>query len=406
MTDYKKIQLICEENSKISEKVIDEFLLYYAANHNKLEHQMDLRFASYMHVSKKLQKETVNMLKAQYLAHKIFKKDGLIKSFLKHSAIQKLDIKQRTYLEFQSEQGWRFSFSRIKNSPAENFFLMENVFSDEEFLLYSPGVSKTLDSQSVILWFNLIAFNGACWQSYGPIGAYKSIEPDDIFFFATELNPDIVEGQELMDYLESNPIPFMMLLVGANFPMTFNKEDQLILAIAEYGLDSINTKELTKIFKSEYNKGIYRLTLKSWSKMPHFSQAYFDEKKKVLMLSSMTDRGFESLVENLNEFGYNFSPEPFIRVNPSMITTASDILKKKIKLNEYDQLFEVEPSPSNKEKIDKINKLLQLALPDLNAGLKPNIEELAIKAGVDIKTAKDIIKRIIDKDMGIWGNHK
>ena len=403
MKDLKKIKAICEENSKISGKVIDEFLLYYAANRNNLEHQMDLRFASYKHVSRKLQKETVNMLKAQYIAHRIFKKDGLIKGLLTHSAIQKLDTKQRTYLEFQSERAWRFSFSIIKNRPAENFFLMEDVFSDEEFLMYSPGITKTLESQSVILWSNLIGYNGACWQSYGPIGAYNSFEPDDIFFFATELKPEIEDEQELLENIENNPIPYMMLLAGANFPITFNKKDQLIMATAEYDLDSINTKELTKTFKSEYNKGVYRLTLKRWSEMPHFSQAYFDEKKKVLLLSSMTDRGFEVLVENLYEFGYSFSTDPFIRVNPSMITTASDILKKKIRLNQYDHLFEIEQSPSNKESLEKINVLLKLALPDLNAGRQPNIEELAVKAGVDIETAKDIIKQIMDKDMGIWG---
>jgi len=405
MNDFQKIKLICEENSKISGKVIDEFLLYYAANRNNLEHQMDLRFASYKHVSKKLQKETVNMLKAQYIAHRIFKKDGFIKGLLTHSAIQKLDAKQRTYLEFQSEQVWKFSYSIIKNRPAENFFLMEDVFSDEEFLLYSPGITKTLESQSVILWSNLIGYNGACWQSYGPIGAYSSFEPDDIFFFATELKPDIEDKEGLLENIENNPIPYMMLLVGSNFPITFNNKDQLIMATAEYDLDSINTKELTKTFKSEYNRGVYRLTLKTWSEMPHFAQAYFDEKKKVLLLSSMTDRGFEALAESLNEFGYSFSTDPFIRVNPSMITTASDILKKKIKLNEYDHLFEIEQSSSNKEDIEKLNLLLKLALPDINAGRKPNIEELAIKAGVDFETAKDIIKQIMDKDMGIWGKH-
>jgi len=119
----------------------------------------------------------------------------------------------------------------------------------------------------------------------------------------------------------------------------------------------------------------------------------------------MTDRGFEALAESLNEYGYSFSTDPFIRVNPSMITTASDILKKKIKLNEYDHLFEIEQSSSNKEDIEKLNLLLKLALPDINAGRKPNIEELAIKAGVDFETAKDIIKQIMDKDMGIWGKH-
>jgi hypothetical protein len=402
MKDFKNIEKICQENREISEMVIDEFLLYYAASRNSLDHQMNLQFNSYRHVSKELQQEWVNMLKSQYIVHKIFKKDGLIKSFLKHSAIQKLDLKQREYLELQSEQAWRFSFSTIKARPAENFYLMEDVFSDQEFLLYSPGVTNILEGQSVCLWFNLIAYNGACWQTYGPIGAYSSFEPDDIFFFATEIKPDIEDEKELMENIENNPVPYMMLLVGANFPFTFNKDDQFIIATAEYDLDSLNTKELTKTFKSEYIKGVYRLMLKKWSKMPHFSQAYFDENKKVLLLTSLTDSGFRALVDGFNEYGYNFYTEPFIRVNPTIITTASIILKRKIILNKYDQLFEIEQSPSNKERLDKINNLLKFALPYMNAGDKLNIEELAEKAGLDIETAKDIIKQVLDKDTGIW----
>jgi hypothetical protein len=99
----------------------------------------------------------------------------------------------------------------------------------------------------------------------------------------------------------------MMLLSGANLPLIYNKEDHLVQVMAEYNLDSIITKSLTKSFKTEYNKGVYRLSLKNWSEPPHFSQAYFDENKKIILLSSMTDRGFKALAEGLNEYGYNFS---------------------------------------------------------------------------------------------------
>jgi len=397
MKDFESIKLICEENSKISAKVIDEFLLYYAADRNNLEPEMDKRFASYKHIAHKLGKELINRLKAQYLAHKIFKKDGLIKSYLNHTALKKLNIKEKNYLEFQAEQAWRFSFSIVKNCPVENFYIMQDVFSDQEFLLYSPSVTKTLKDQSVILWFNLISYNGACWQSFGPIGAYKSFEPDDIFFFATELKPEIVDEQEFLANLEHNPVPYMILLSGANTPLIYNKKDQLIHAMAEYDLDTINTKNLTKSFKTEYNKGIYRLSIKEWSEPPHFSQAYYDENKKIMLLSSMTDRGFRALVEGLNEYGYNFSSDPFVRINLSMISTASDILKRKIRLNEYEDLFTKETSPADQETLDKLNTLLRLVLPDINAGREPDIEALAEKAGVDIKTARDLMRQIMGK---------
>jgi hypothetical protein len=358
---------------------------------------MNQKFAVYKHITHKLQKEWINRLKAQYIVHKVFKKEGLIKSFLNHSALKNLNVKERNYLEFQAEHPWRFSFSVIKSCPAESFFIMEDVFSNQEFLLYSPGVTKTLEDQSLILWLNLISYNGACWQSFGPIGAYKSFEPDDIFFFATELKPDIANEGDLLANLEYNPIPYMMLLSGANYPMIFNKEDQVINVLAEYELDDINTKSLTKSFKTEYNKGVYRLSLNKWSEPPHFSQAFIDENKKIILLSSMTDRGFKALAEGLNDYGLNFSADPFLRVNLTMLTTTSDILKRKIKLNEYEHLFTIDTSPAEQENLDKLNTLLNFVMPDINAGREPDINGLAVKAGVDIDTAKDLIKQIMGK---------
>jgi hypothetical protein len=397
MIDFKKIKLICEENRKLSAKVVDEFLIYYAAGRNNLEQEMNKRFAAYKHIISKFPNELTNRLKAQYIAHKIFRQDGHIKSYLNHSALKNLPDKDRNYLVSQAEHSWRFSFSIIKNNPDENFYMMEDVFSNEEYLLYSPGITKTRESQSALLWSNLIAYNGTCYQSFGPIGAYKSFEPDDIFFFATELNPDITEVEELLTNLEYNPLPYMMLLSGANIPLIYSKEAQIVIVLAEYDLDTINTKDLTKSFKAEYNKGVYRLSLNNWSDLPHFSQAYFDEKKKFILLTAMTDIGFKALVEGLNEYGYNLSLNPFLRVNLTMLTTASDILKRKIKLNEYEHLFTKETSPAVKENLGKLNLLLKLAMPDINSGLEPDIEALAEKAGVDLQTASDLIKQIIGK---------
>jgi hypothetical protein len=397
MKDFKTVKIICEENSKISSKVIDEFLLYYAAKRNNLEHEMNSGFAAYKHITHKLQKEWINLFKSQYIIHKVFKKDGLIKGYLKHTTLKKLNIKEKKYLEYQLQQPWRFSFSIIKNSPAESFYVMEDIFLNQEFLFYSPGVAKTLEGQSVLLWLNLISYNGACWQSFGPIGAYKSFEPDDIFFFSTELNPEITDEHELLANLESNPLPYMMLISGANLPPIYNKTDQIIHVIAEYDLETIDTKSLTKSFKTEYNKGVYRLSLKKWGGSPHFSQAFFDENKKIILLSAMTDRGFKALAEGLNEYGYSFSSDPFIRVNLSMISTASDILKRKIRLTEYEGLFSKETSPVVKENIDKLNKFLGLVMPEINAGREPDIKKLAVKAGVDIQAARDLIKQIMGK---------
>ncbi len=392
--DFERIKAICENNSRISSKVVDEFLIYYAASHNNLELEMNRRFAEYRHITQKFPVEWTNKLKAQYIAHKIFKKDGLIKKYINHEEVRNLKKEELNYLEQQADNPWRFSFSIIKESPIENFYLMEDVFRNEEFLLYSPGVNKTLKFQSAILWFNMIAYNGSCMQSYGPIGAYRSFEPDDIFFFATELDGYISDENDLLSNVEQDPIPYMMLLSGANFPLIANKKDQIVYVQAEYDMENMNTRDLTDSFITEFNKGVYRISLKKWNEHPHFSQAYFDENKKTILLSSMTDKGFSALVEGLNKYGYDFPDDPFVRVNLTMVSTASDILKKKIDLIKYEKLFSKKSSPAEKENLDRLNMLIGLALPDINAGREPDIESLAVKAGLDIETARDILDQI------------
>jgi hypothetical protein len=397
MKDYNSIRTICEENSRISRKVIDEFLIYYTAGRNNLEQVMNKRFAVYKHVTRELKTEWVNMLKAQYLAHVIFRKDGTIKKLLNHAELERLTREERTFLEQRAKHPWRFSFSVIIKNPASDFYLMEDVFSYEQFTLFSPGITDLIKKQSPILWFNLIGYNGACWQSYGPIGAYNGFEPDDIYFFATELMSEIEDENEIMEDLESNPVPYMMLLSGANYPLTFHKKDQLVLVMSEFDQEKINTKELRSSFKTEYNDGVYRFTHKEWGEPPHFSTVFFDERKKVILLQSMTERGYHALVTVINKYGFTFPDDPLIRVNTSMLVTAKNILKKDIVLNEYDELFEVKSSEKSQREIDKLNDFMALVLPDINAGRIPDVEKYAKITGVDIKTAHDLVRNVLGK---------
>ncbi|MFO7852021.1 MAG: hypothetical protein ACQERS_11305 [Bacteroidota bacterium] len=395
--DYNKIRSICDENKEMSKKVVDDFLIYYAASRNKLKLKMEQSFNKYKHVTDELDESLVNMLKAQYLAHKIFKQDGDINKLINHSALQRLSREEKAFLEDQSKHPWRFSFSMIINNPDEDFYIMEDIFSYEEYLLFSPSVSDILSETQVITWFNLIGYNGVCWQSYGPIGAFTSFEPDDIFFFATELNAENDDEERILKDIESNPLPYMLLIMGANYPVTVHKDDLLVQNMSEYELDDINTEELKNNFKTEYNEGVYRFSLKGWDEHPHFAIAFFDENAGKIVLSALTDRGFSALVKALRECGYSFPYDPFIRVKLSMLATAGKILKKQILLNEYDHLFASEPNEKEKESLDRLNTFMGLALPDINAGREPDIEALAKQAGIDIETAHGLIRAIRDK---------
>jgi hypothetical protein len=309
---------------------------------------MNKRFARYRHITREFEDGWADMLKMQYIVHRIFKKDGLIKKYLNHGALKHLDGPERGYLENQAEHPWRFSFSIITGHPAEHFYAMEDVFTGNFFLLYSPGVTETLIEQQAALWFNLIGYNGACWQSYGPIGAYQSFEPDDIFFFATELHPHkwMESGEDIIADVEENPVPYMMLLSGAAYPLTFHKQDQIVQVIAGYKDDSFDTSGLDKHFKVEYAEGVYRLMLKRWGRHPHFSTAYYDEKRKVLFLSSLTDRGFNALIRLLNACGYDLSYEPDIEAMVKKagisVETAREILN--IAMNKINKLGKFQSS--------------------------------------------------------------
>ncbi|MBZ5857538.1 hypothetical protein [Flavihumibacter profundi] len=162
------------------------------------------------------------MAKSQFIAHRIFREDGLIHGYLKHTAVKNLPPEQYMFLQEQSESPWMFRFCSIVSRPAPDFFLMEDVFREEEFLLFSPSLTQTLAEQPVLLCFLLTGFNGDCWQSFGPFVSFSGFDPDDIFFFATEQNPEIYDEEGLIRGIEENPVPYMLLITGSTYPRYSN----------------------------------------------------------------------------------------------------------------------------------------------------------------------------------------
>jgi len=397
VVDFKLLKKHCEENSALSEKVLDENLLYYAAAKNNLHKTADKLLKTFRQVTRDFESAWINLFKSQYIIHRIFKEGGLIHKYLNHSEIKRLPPEQYEFLQQQAAHPWRFSFSFIADRPAPDFYQMHDVFSDESYLLYSQGISKTLQQQPANLFFNLIGYSGSCWQSYGPIGAYRGFDPDDIFFFATELRPEIETEEDLLADVEQNPVPYMMLISGANYPITVTGDDQLVHVMAEYDTNVFPAEKLGKAYEMKQSGEIYRLIPKANSGPPHFPEVYFDQANHELVLSALTDRGFSMLIEDLNQYGFDLPKEPTLRVSPSMVTTAEHILNKKITLNEYAELFEEPASPRQLEATDSLNTLLQLALPDINAGKEPDIPALARKAGVDETTAREVLSAAMER---------
>ncbi len=260
-----------------------------------------------------------------------------------------------------------------------------------------PGTAltsrRTLSGHPVRLWFNLIMFNGSCWQTFGPVVFFQGFDPDDIFFFATELNPAIETEEDLMANVEENPIPYLMLIHASLGTRIINGKDELVQVVADHSLEIFQGEGLRKDFTLEYAKGVYRISNDSWSDPPHFATAYYIENRKTLMLTAMTDRGFANLVKKLNGHGFDIPAEPDIHVHLPMLTAIKDILGKELQLDPYEKLFQPKSTASESDMMDKLNHLLQLALPYINSGKAPDIEALAKEAGVDPETARDLLSK-------------
>lgn len=397
MSDYSRILAVCKEINKVSAEVVDKFLMYYAAAQEKLEREMDRSLGRFRQVTNKFPQSLVNLIKAQYICHRVFKKDGFIKKYLNHAAVKALPSDQLNFLRQHSAHPWRYSYSGIIANPETDFYEMEDVFNGETFLLYSPSVTQTLSKESVSLWFNLIMFNGSCWQTFGPVIPFRSFKPDDIFFFATELNPLIETEEDLMADVEENPFPYLMLIGASTYPVTVHGKDEIVQLVAEHPLEIFDNSLLKPDFILEYAKAVYRIINPKWSDPPHLAAAYYSEEKKSLLLTALTDRGFNSLVKLMNKHGFKLPPEADIRVHLPMLIAIKNILGKDLKLNPYEKLFEHRSTPAEYDKMAKLNHLLSLALPFINAGKEPDVEALAKEAGVDIKAARAVLKKSISR---------
>ncbi len=391
MTDFNRLGEICKGINEMYSIVLDNFLIYYAASRDKLELEFDKRFHRYRHLAKVMPKNWVSLLKCQYIGHRIFRKGGLIQKYLKHVAVKGLDAEQQEFLVRQAKYPWRFNFSVISGNPDEDFYEMEDVFTGGKFLLYSPSISNSLKERSIILWFNLIAFNGSCWQTYGPVTGYQSFNADDIFSFATDFHPLINSCDQLLIDMEENPVPYMMLAIGSHYPRTFHGQNEILQVQAEHPIEEMDTDKLRRNFELEYAFGVIRISHPEWKKIPHVAAAYFDESREIVLLSAYTDKGFDELVKKLKRHGYSFPVDPATRIHVSINTAIQDIFKKVPMQNVYEDLFIEKPSPESKKEMAKLNKLLAMALPYINEGKEPDVEALAKKSGVNIEIARDLL---------------
>ncbi|WP_375583820.1 hypothetical protein [Cyclobacterium xiamenense] len=394
MIDYSALKNACRENSDFTARIIDKFLIHYAADKDKLGKQADQQLGAYRHISAGMDKSWVDLLKSQYIIHRVMKAEGLIHKYLNHAAISRMPEEDREWLRRQAETPWKFSFSRILDSPETDFYSMEDLFSGEQYLLYSTGMRRILAQQDTMeTWFNLIGYNGACWQTFGPLAGFRSFSADDFFFFATELYPTIASEEELLANVAKNPVPYMMLFARSNYPLTVHEGEVLELIISELEDQEVPLTAMEKDFLMDQVESVYRIRLKDWAGKPHFAAAYYDSEERLLQVTAMTQRGYGVLAEALRKHRLPVEEVADIYVRPAMLTVTEELLKREIELMPYELLFE-EEDPEENEDLEKLNAFIGLALPDLNAGKEPDVERLAEQVGLDLEANRDAIEQV------------
>lgn len=397
MPDYSQLRAICQNDSRISKAVIDDNLIYYASMRDRVDQDFEKKITKFAHVVREMPANWKGLVKAQFIGHKIFKRGGLIGKYLNHSAVKQLKPEEKNYLEKVASHPWRFSFCEITANPSPDFYEMEDVFSGELYLLHSPSITQTLREHAVWLWFNLIGYNGSCWQTFGPVIAFKSFSPDDIFFYATEINPWIESDADIMLDIDENPVQYMILAAGSNYPLLEMRGHEIVQVYGEARSSRIEVESFRKEFTVEYAESVFRLRHAVWSDPPYSSDAYYVEESGSVFLIGLTDVGYHEMSLLLKKFGIEIPTDPDIRIHVPILSVMEKLFKKRPQLDPYAQLFETKKSPQTEAMLANLNQFMALALPYINSGNDPDVDELAKKAGVDPEVARDFLTTALDK---------
>jgi hypothetical protein len=350
LIDFQEIKSICERNSCLSKSLVDDFLLTYVGEKEGQSQKTFRKLGSFRHIINKMGADWIRMVVSQLLVNDIFRKDGQINRIINHAEVSNRSQAEIDFLEFQIKHPWRFSFCTATKQHPHSFFEMKDVVSEETFLLFSPGISEINHDAGTAfsMWFLLIAFNGDCYQTYGPLVYFRGIQPFDLFYFAKAIRPGIVLPNEVPDVIESDPLPFTMLFSGAELPVTFHKKDMVVYHKSEYYVKDFDIERYVEDFIVEKKYPLFKLSLKRWHGFPHFSKCIYHAKKNLLILTSMTNRGYNSLVAALNRKKNDFPINPEILVTPSMHYLTKDILGVSQDMFPYEKHFTKKSSQPGK----------------------------------------------------------
>lgn len=394
--DFQKLKRFCESQSALSNRVIDELLIYLVAEQSGLDGEFDRQVERYGPAAARLQGPNLNLLKTQYIGQRIFRKGGLLERYLQHPALARLQVAERQFLEHQLTHPWRLCFAEIQERHPGNFFTMWDVFGQESFLLYSPGMGETLKTQTVWTWNLLVQDNGSCCQCFGPIVPFRSFTDDDLFYFAQQYEPAIQSEADLVEDLNEHPLAYMMLMAYCEFPVIVTRGFEMVFNKAVWEDVSLEGWKRPSGLQRQEKNGIELMELPDIGSFPHYAKAYYDRSGRLLTLTAMTDEGFKGLCDLFADAGLHVIPYPDVRLHNSMVIAIQDILGRSPSIYyPYGQLFEPEtPADDNQKKaVAELKELMNYLNRAWNAGQRDfSVDELARRFQLDPRTVDSVLE--------------
>lgn len=384
MLDYREIKINAEKHIQISNTLYVQLIKDHVLYKEKLKEPIEGLFKRYPIISEKIKDAySFELFFSCMIMQKVFRKNGLIHKLIKHENFRSRSSDEKEILRHYLNQPCVFRHCIIKNIPKPDFFEMIDSFTGEEFLVYSPSMTKTYQmNKNPKSWLLLVFDNGLCKHTFGPVLGLKYFGADDFYFLASELNKNIESDEDVWNEINLNPFPFLNFSVLASIHREKESDEEIANYFSIYTDIDLDIERLSEKFQFYRKENQFKFILKGQEKETFNCIGYYDESEHTLYLSALLKRAYVDFIEELRKFNTEISPDYHMKLNILLTSNISKLLGYEVGLHPMDLTF----NPRVKEEDNvfiKFNHFMHEAVELRNRGIEPNIMQLSIKHDLD-----------------------
>lgn len=375
---------------------LDRVCIPLAVERYSLEAELVRRLKPAANALRDMPESWFNWIAPQYFAHTLFRKNGRAKDHLAALERRGCAEHEKVFVRERMERPWRFVFCKVDRSVGHDCHVMSDMIEGGSFLLYSPALSRTqVDIPNICAFLLLLDDLEIGYQTYGPIMYFVGLQAWDIQYLARLIDPKASTPASTAAVIDANPVPFMALARGAMYPMVVHKQDLLVHCMCTVAMSDFDPEPFAGAFTIEKKGSVTRLELTRMSGHPHFARIYHDADKHRVEIHAATMRGWNALVTHLTAAGYNIPPDAIRTVSFGYRELIHELLGKKTPKDSYEALFSPPPpTAAQNREIEKMNALFDEYTEELSRGVRPDIDALAARYGVDPAVVAEVARTL------------